>query len=265
MQKGPSQVSSGNISPTVVGPQGHSKDVIILSSLILLLAGLSAVAWIYTGTSDPAPLKSTPEKIEPAAVADLLKKASPLPQAEASPAPATMPVTAPALPPADLIHADVFFEVGRKGLTDEAKAQLAAHGEFLSLHQDYAVLIQGYTDQQGSERYNKALGQKRAETVKTELLRAGVAEHRMKAVSLGEEGVLCVDTSDVCMHLNRRVHLEIRKIGQEHLALPPVPTATAIEPADPSMEQASGGPAPATPEPATTDSGVGSTEPVSGS
>jgi peptidoglycan-associated lipoprotein len=56
-------------------------------------------------------------------------------------------------------------------------------------------------------------------------------------VSLGEEGVLCVDISDVCLHMNQRVHLEIRKIGQEHMVLSPVPTAT--ETSDSSMDSPS--------------------------
>ncbi len=138
---------------------------------------------------------------------------------------------------ADIIHSDVYFEVGRKGLTDEAKAQLAAQGDLLKQNQDYAVLIQGYTDQQGSATYNKKLGMKRAETVKQELLNAGVAEHQMKVVSLGEDGVLCIDNSDTCRHLNRRVHLDIRKIGQEHMVIPAVANTTAIDPADSSIEQ----------------------------
>jgi len=81
------------------------------------------------------------------------------------------------------------------------------------------------------------LGRKRAETVKLDLLNAGVAEHQMKVVSLGEDGVLCIDNSDTCRHLNRRVHLDIRKIGQEHMVIPPVANTTAIDPADASIEQ----------------------------
>jgi peptidoglycan-associated lipoprotein len=130
----------------------------------------------------------------------------------------------------DIIHADVYFEVGRKGLTDEGKTQLAAQADILKQHEDYGVLIQGYTDQQGSANYNKLLGMKRAETVKAELLNAGVAERQMKVVSLGEEGVLCVDSSDVCRHMNRRVHLEVRKVGQEHMVLPSAPTTPPDSP-----------------------------------
>ena len=72
------------------------------------------------------------------------------------------------------------------------------------------MLVQGYTDQQGSASYNMKLGMKRAETVKAELMNAGVAEHQIKVVSLGKDGVLCIDNTDVCRQMNRRVHLKIR-------------------------------------------------------
>ncbi len=242
-----------------MGPQKDTKDIVILSSLVLLLAGLSAVAWIYTEMNDPKALTAPTDKVESSNVSEILKKASGLSQAEASITHST-PVTAPVASVADIIHSDVYFEVGRKGLTDEAKAQLAAQGDLLKQNQDYAVLIQGYTDQQGSASYNKKLGMKRAETVKQELLSAGVAEHQMKVVSLGEDGVLCIDNSDTCRHLNRRVHLDIRKIGQEHMVIPSVANTTAIDPADSTIEQnatgqdagSTGNVPPASPDPAIT-------------
>jgi len=60
--------------------------------------------------------------------------------------------------------------------------------------------------------------------VKAELMNAGAAGHQIKVVSLGEEGVLCLDSSDVCRNMNRRVHIEIRKIGKDHMMLPTVAT-----------------------------------------
>jgi peptidoglycan-associated lipoprotein len=68
------------------------------------------------------------------------------------------------------------------------------------------------------------------------LLAAGIPAYRIKAVSLGEEGVLCVDMSDLCRHINRRVHLDIRKIGQAHMTLPPPAATTAIDPSEPATE-----------------------------
>ena len=79
---------------------------------------------------------------------------------------------------------------------------------------------------------------KRAEAVKAELVNAGIDESRIKSVGLGEEGVLCDGPSDVCRQMNRRVHLEIRKIGQEHMLLPPAPI-TSSDPSETTLAPSS--------------------------
>jgi peptidoglycan-associated lipoprotein len=56
-----------------------------------------------------------------------------------------------------------------------------------------------------------------------------VPESSIRTVSLGEEGALCIDNSDVCRQMNRRVHVEMRKIGQAHMVLPPLATEPAID------------------------------------
>lgn len=230
MSQGPSQVSSGNIAPKIVGPQKETREVALLAGVVLFLGGSLAAAWYYGQNSDRITLTPPTEKMGTTTVPTIINQGGGLSQADASIV-KSIPNTAPMVAPHDddVIHADVYFEVGRKGLTDDAKAQLAARAEILKHNQDYGVLIQGYTDQQGSTSYNLKLGLKRAETVKVELLNAGVAEHRMKVMSLGEEGVLCVDDSDICRHVNRRVHLEIRKFGQEHMVAPA--TAISTDPA----------------------------------
>lgn len=211
MSQGASQVSSGTIAPTIKGPEKDTKEVIVLAGVVLFLGGLLAAAWFYSQAGDQG-------------------KATVVNQDEAWNTSSTQ-IETPVVSIPDIIHADIYFEVNRKGLTDEGKTQISAQADMLKQHENYGVLIQGYTDQPGSASYNKQLGMKRAETVKAELVNAGVAEHQMKVVSLGEEGVLCVDISDVCRHMNRRVHLEGRKIGQEHMVLPPVPATTS----DPSQ------------------------------
>jgi len=235
MQNGPSQVSSGNITPKIVGPQRDTKEVTLLAGVVFVLGGLVAAAWYYGQAADQITVTPATEKIENTTVPAIIKKAGAINQAKSTTINATS-VTAPAVAPLDdVIHTDVYFEVGRKGLTEEGKAQLTARAELLKHNQDYGILIQGYTDQQGSADYNKKLGFKRAEAVKTQFLNAGVAQHRMKVVSLGEDGVLCVDDSALCRNINRRVHLEIRKIGQEHMAAPAV-TAASPDLSDPSTD-----------------------------
>lgn len=234
MSHGSSQISSGNIAPTV-GPQKDTKEVIVLAGVVLFLGGLLAAAWLYSQSGDQGKVTPVMDRIEHANVPDSFKKTTVMNYAEASTTHPTQVATLGLSIP-DIVHADIYFEVGRKGLTDEGKAQLATQADILKQNEDYGVLIQGYTDQQGSVSYNKLLGMKRAETVKAELVSAGIAEHRIKAVSLGEEGVLCVDTSDTCRHMNRRVHLEVRKIGQKHMVIPTVAETPTVDATQTSIE-----------------------------
>lgn len=226
MSQGSSQVSSVNIAPKVMEPQKETKEGMVLAGVVLFIGGLLAAVWLYSQAGNQVKGSPTTGKTPHAEVTDLLKKAAVVNQAVAQTTHPTQTGT-PVVSMPDSVHTDIYFEVGRKGLTDEGKAQLVAQIEMLKQHEDYGVLIQGYTDQQGSTSYNKQLGMKRAEAVKAELISAGIAEHRIKTVSLGEEGVLCINSSDVCRHMNRRVHLEVRKIGQKHMVLPPAPVTTS--------------------------------------
>jgi peptidoglycan-associated lipoprotein len=217
MQKGPSQVSSGAIAPTVIGPHKDMKEVYILSGLVLVLAGTIGAFWYYSGQDQSFASKTPAETLTGTQVTNVLKTS----------APTIDPVINTQIAKPDSLHTDIFFEVGRKGLTDDAKAILATQADLAKNDPDLGILVQGYTDQQGSTSYNKKLGFMRAEKVKEYLVGLGVSDQAIKVVSLGEEGVLCLDTSDVCRNMNRRVHLEIRKIGKDHMILPTVATEQA--------------------------------------
>ena len=251
MQKGPSQVTSGNIAPAISGPK-KDKDIIVVSGLVVSLAAVIGAFWYYSSADQPyQPSPSSPGKLTDSQVSEVLKNSTHsliTPVSLNSQKVQEVPIAA--VPPGT-IHTDLFFELGRKGLTDEAKSLLQEKATLLKADPNMGILVQGYTDQQGSSSYNMKLGMKRAESVKQELIDAGVAEHQIKAVSLGEEGVLCIDRSDVCRRMNRRVHLEIRTIGQEHMVAPvvepPAPVAEVIPtvetPAEAETTQASVDPA----------------------
>jgi peptidoglycan-associated lipoprotein len=232
MQNGPSQITSGSIAPTISGPN-KDKDVLVVSGLIVGLAAVIGAVWYYSSTEQTG----GHEPLNGSQVSEVLKNTQPVvtpvsvsrSKVEESPAASGKP---------GILHTDLYFEIGRKGLTDEARTLLQAQASILKQDANLGVLVQGYTDQQGSSSYNMTLGLKRAETVKTELINAGVAEHQIKTVSLGKEGVLCIDMSDACRQMNRRVHLEIRPIGEEHMRAPVVATTPAPEPTQVSTDPA---------------------------
>ena len=222
MQKPSSSVSSGNISPTIVGPNKDGKEVYVVGGLVLILAIAIGAVWFYSQELVVPSENSSNSQLTDKQVSTLLKNTS-------ATSPFGEPIVHNQIVPAssyksDSIHTDIYFEVGRKGLTDDAKAILATQADLAKNDPDLGILVQGYTDQQGSISYNNKLGLMRAEKVKEYLVSQGVSDQAIKVVSLGKDGALCLDNSDVCRNMNRRVHLEIRKIGKDHMILPTVAT-----------------------------------------
>lgn len=223
MQKAPAaSVSSGQVAPTIVGQDKDSKEIYILSGLVLFLAVVVAGFWYYSQSDEIAQSNRSAEAFNGAQASQVIKHQTEPMAVSASVSTTPIESIPVATRSSDVLHDDILFEIGRKGLTDDAKAALLRHAEFLKNEPDWGVLLQGYTDQQGSMSYNKNLGLKRAETVKQHLMALGVPETSIRTVSLGEEGAVCVDNSDMCQRMNRRVHLELRHVGREHLIIPVV-------------------------------------------
>lgn len=273
MQKPSSSVSSGNISPAIVGPCKDTKEVYVVGGLVLVLAIAIGAVWFYSQDLMVLSANGSNNQLTDNQVSTLLKNTS-----------ATSPLSEPILPnqidPAssyksDSIHTDIYFEVGRKGLTDDAKAILATQADLAKNDPDLGILVQGHTDQQGSISYNNKLGLMRAEKVKEYLVDQGVSDQAIKVVSLGKDGALCLDNSDVCRNMNRRVHLEIRKIGKDHMILPTVATepktSDPIQSANDQNSNTDGsGPLadnllPSLADPSATDPSPLTTDPASGS
>jgi peptidoglycan-associated lipoprotein len=221
MQKAPtSSVSSGQVAPTIIGPDRDMKEIYMVSGLMLFLAVVVAGFWYYSQSDEAAHTNRATNSLTNTQIATTLNG-----QTGATPLTAAVPTvhvqdSPVAARSTDVVHDDIFFEINRKGLTDDGKAALQRHAAFLKNESDWGVLVQGYTDQQGSMSFNRILGLKRAETVKQHLMSLGVPEAAIRTVSLGEEGALCIDSSDTCRRTNRRVHLELRRIGQEHMVIP---------------------------------------------
>lgn len=220
MQKPSSPVSSGNISPAIVGPSKDTKEVYVIGLGVLGLAVVIGAFWYYSGQGQSYATKAPTETLTNAQVANVLKTST-TPPVEPIVHSQTVPTSSYK---SDSIHTDIYFEVGRKGLTDDAKAILTTQADLAKNDPDLGILVQGYTDQQGSVSYNHKLGLMRAEKVKEFLVGQGVSDQAIKVMSLGKDGALCLDSSDVCRNMNRRVHLEVRKIGKDHMILPTVAT-----------------------------------------
>lgn len=80
---------------------------------------------------------------------------------------------------------------------------------YLNNYPDRNVLIEGFTDNVGSEEYNLKLSRERAESVKHSLIRHGVGPHRINTVGLGEAYPVAPNTNEAGRQQNRRVEIVI--------------------------------------------------------
>ena len=99
---------------------------------------------------------------------------------------------------------DAFFDYDTYDVRSDAQAVLAHDASYLVSHPDIKVVIGGYCDERGSNEYNLALGQNRADASKNALVTAGVAATRIRVVSYGKEKPFCSESTEECWQQNRR-------------------------------------------------------------
>jgi len=73
------------------------------------------------------------------------------------------------------------------------------------------VIIAGFTDERGTEEYNRGLGEKRAQAVREALISMGVSGGRIQTVSFGEEMPADPGSGDSAWSLNRRAEFGVVK------------------------------------------------------
>lgn len=103
----------------------------------------------------------------------------------------------------------VFFELDSDKLSPDAQAALDENSEIMKEHLDIKVEVQGHADERGTTDYNLALGQKRAEAVRNAMIRKGVGQDRVMAVSFGEEKPAVSGASEAAWAQNRRAEFRI--------------------------------------------------------
>jgi peptidoglycan-associated lipoprotein len=99
---------------------------------------------------------------------------------------------------------DVFFDYDTYDIRPDAQAVLSKDADYLVSHPNIKIVIGGYCDERGSDEYNLALGQNRAQATKSALVTAGVAENRIRIISYGKEKPFCTESNEECWQLNRR-------------------------------------------------------------
>jgi peptidoglycan-associated lipoprotein len=99
---------------------------------------------------------------------------------------------------------DIFFDYDTYDIRADAQGTLSRDAAFLNSHPNLKIVIGGYCDERGSNEYNLALGQNRADAAKNALVTAGVASSRIRVVSYGKEKPFCSESTEECWQQNRR-------------------------------------------------------------
>ena len=104
----------------------------------------------------------------------------------------------------------IHFDFDKYVLTPRAMMILDDKAAYLREHSGVRVLVEGHADERGSNEYNLALGDRRANSAKNYLIKSGVAESRITTISYGEEQPLCKQQNESCWSRNRRGAFNVR-------------------------------------------------------
>lgn len=155
--------------------------------------------YLFDKVAKPAPIV----KAEPA----------PAPPVQAEPAPLPPPPPAPKFEKYTLSSTELFaFD---SAVLASAQPKLDEIAKALKESPNVSnVVISGFTDRLGSDKYNQKLSEKRANAVRDYLVNSGISATRLNAVGKGESNpvVTCTNKKRVdlikCLEPNRRVEIE---------------------------------------------------------
>ena len=130
---------------------------------------------------------------------------------------AEIPVTRPAIPAEAPVKPkpaaagetgikDIFFDFDNATIRSDQMPVLQQDFTYLKAHPQVKVTVEGYCDERGTEEYNLALGQRRAEAVKQDLVAEGIAADRINTISYGKDKPFAPGHDENAWRLNRRDH-----------------------------------------------------------
>lgn len=110
-------------------------------------------------------------------------------------------------PSSPLSQRSIYFDYDSAEIRSEYRPVIEAHAQYLAEHSDTVVTLEGNTDERGSREYNLALGERRAESVKRQMVLLGASAGQIKVVSYGEERPVADGHDEEAWRLNRRVDI----------------------------------------------------------
>ena len=106
---------------------------------------------------------------------------------------------------------DAFFPFDESTLTADAQDALTVSAQWLKTNSQFGLTIEGHCDERGTEQYNLALGDRRANVARDYLIALGIDGSRIRTVAYGEERPFQTGSSEDAWSQNRRAHLVLTR------------------------------------------------------
>lgn len=108
---------------------------------------------------------------------------------------------------------DLLFETGKAKLSPRARKSIVKLAEYLKKNPTRNILIEGHTDNIGSDEFNLALSKKRGDSVEAALIDKGIAPERITTRGYGKQHPIAPNDTKLGRQNNRRVEVIILKEG----------------------------------------------------
>ena len=105
----------------------------------------------------------------------------------------------------------IHFDFDRSAIKPEYQPVLRSNAEWMRQHSNTNVVIEGHCDERGTEEYNLALGDRRAQATRDYLVQLGVSGGRLQTISFGEERPFEAGHDETAWRLNRRAHFVLQR------------------------------------------------------
>jgi len=110
----------------------------------------------------------------------------------------------------EFISECIYFDFDSATLTSESQEILRKKAHWLEQNPDVVIVIEGHCDNRGTEAYNLALGERRAESAKAFLMDLGIDVTKIMTISYGEERPINPDDTEEAWANNRRASFTIQ-------------------------------------------------------
>jgi peptidoglycan-associated lipoprotein len=108
---------------------------------------------------------------------------------------------------------DVLFDFDSYAVSGTELPKIEGVASYMKQDGKVKMAVEGHCDERGTVDYNFALGQKRAEAVKSYLVKLGIDAGRIRTISYGKELPLEAGQTEQSWAKNRRAHFKIDQKG----------------------------------------------------